>query len=165
KASKTERKEETKSKAEQTVGHVSRRDFLKKAVPVIAGVGLVGALGIDPGFASQSSPAASPPTPGVQLSTASYVIYYQNKFYAQNGSTGRIDYSGTDAATIIQAAINALPNGGLIVLRTGLYPLNDKIRVNQGIHLLGEQGAVLKVGDGSQSFANSFNILEVFGDN
>src|SRR5438034_6170625 len=114
--SKKARKEETKSKAEHTVGHVSRRDFLKKAVPVIAGVGLAGALGIDPGFASQSSPAAAPPTPGTQLSTASYVIYYQNKFYAQNGTTGKIDYSGDDAATVIQAAIDTLSNGGLIVL-------------------------------------------------
>ncbi len=163
--SKTERKEETKSKAEQTVGHVSRRDFLKKAVPVIAGVGLVGALGIDPGFASQSSPSAAPPTPGIQLSTASYVIYYQNIFYAQNGTTGKIDYSGTDASTVIQAAIEALKDGGLLVLRRGIYNLANGLRVSQGIHLLGEQGAVLRVGDGSQTLSNPFNILEVVGDN
>jgi len=147
------------------VGHVSRRDFLKKAVPVIAGVGLVGALGVDPGFASSKSPSSAPPTPGIQLSTASYVIYYQKIFYAQNGTTGSIDYSGADAATVIQAAIDALTDGGLVVLRKGIYPLMNSIIVRQGIDLLGEQGAVLRAGDGSQNSANPFNILEVIGDN
>jgi len=162
--SKTEGKEETKSKAEQIVGHVSRRDFLKRAVPVIAGVGLAGALGIDPSFASSASPAAAPPAPGTQLSTASYVIYHQNNFYVQNGTTGRIDYSGPDAATVIQPAINALFDGGLIVLRRGIYPLTNTLLVGQGIHLVGERGAVIRVADGSQNSANPFNMIEVAGD-
>ncbi len=103
--SKKARKEETKSKAERIMGHFSRRDFLKKAVPVIAGVGLAGALRIDPIFGATSN---ARPTQGTQLSTASYIVYYQDNFYAQNGTTGIVDYSGTDAATVIQAAIDAL---------------------------------------------------------
>ncbi len=144
------------------MGHVSRRDFLKKAVPVIAGVGLAGALRIDPIFGASSN---ARPTQGTQLSTASYVIYYQDNFYAQNGTTGIVDFSGTDAATVIQAAIDALSEGGLIILRRGIYALTNYIRVSKGIHLLGEKGAVLRVDDGAQSSANPFNILEVAGDN
>jgi len=144
------------------VSHVSRRSFLKKAVPVIAGVGLAGALRIDPIFGATSN---TRPTQGTQLSTASYIVYYQDNFYAQNGTTGVIDYSGTDAATVIQAAIDALTEGGLIILRRGIYALTSCIRVSKGIHLLGEKGAVLRVDDGAQSSTNPFNILEVTGDN
>jgi parallel beta-helix repeat protein len=147
------------------VSHVSRRNFLKKAIPVIAGVGLAGALRIDPGFASSVSPSVAPPSPGNQLSTASYVIYREKIFYAQNGTTGRIDYSGVDAATVIQSAIDALTDGGLVVLRRGVYSLTRSIIVRQGIDLLGEQGAVLRVGDSSQNSTNPFNLLEVMGDN
>ncbi len=143
------------------MSHVSRRSFLKKAVPVIAGVGLAGALRIDPIFGATSN---ARPTQGTQLSTASYIVYYQDNFYAQNGTTGIVDYSGTDAGIVIQAAIDALQNGGLIVLRTGIYPLNNSIKLGQGIHLLGEQGAVLRAGDYSQSISNPFNLLEVKGD-
>jgi parallel beta-helix repeat protein len=146
------------------MGQVSRRDFLKRAAPVVVGLGLAGALGVNPTFGSPSSPTTAPPSPGNQLSTASYVIYYQNKYYAQNGTTGRVDYSGTDAAAIIQATIDTLIEGGLIVLRRGIYTLNSGIRIAQGIDLLGEQGAVLKVGDGAQTPSNPFNILELIGD-
>ncbi len=159
--SKTGRKEETKSKAEQTVSHVSRRSFLKKAVPVIAGVGLAGVLRIDPTLGASSN---THPSQGTQLSTASYIIYYQDNFYAQNGTSGAIDYSGTDAATVIQAAIDALTEGGLIVLRRGIYTLTNSIRVGQGIQLVGERGAVIRVVNGSQDTANPFNMIEVAGD-
>jgi len=159
--SKTERKEETKSKAEQTVTHVSRRSFLKKAVPVVVGVGLAGALGIDPTLGASSN---ARPSQGTQLSTASYIIYYQDNFYAQNGTTGIIDYSGTDAATVIQAAIDALLNGGLIFFRRGIYPLTNALLVSHGIHLVGEQGAAIRVVDRSQGSANPFNMIEVNGD-
>src|SRR2546427_2919136 len=143
------------------MGHFSRRDFLKKAVPVIAGVGLAGALRIDPIFAASSN---ARPNQGPQLSTASYIVYYQDSFYAQNGTTGIIDYSGTDAAAVIQAAIDALTEGGLIILRRGIYNLANCISVGKSIHILGEKGAVLRVDDGAQSTTNPFNVLEVFGD-
>jgi hypothetical protein len=50
------------------------------------------------------------------VETVSYVIYIvSGVVYAQNGVTKVIDFSGTDAATVIKAAIGALPaNGGHI---------------------------------------------------
>ena len=48
---------------------------------------------------------------------ASYVIFKEGSiYYARNGKTGVIDYSGTDASKIIQATINALTNGGKIFI-------------------------------------------------
>src|SRR5437879_1245059 len=144
------------------MSHVSRRGFLKKAIPFVVGVGLAGALRIDPTLGASSN---TRPSQGTQLSTASYIIYYQDNFYAQNGTTGSIDYSGTDAATVIQAAIDILSNGGgLIVLRRGIYPLSDGIRLGQGIHLLGEQGRILRVGDGTQSSTKPFTIHDLHGE-
>jgi len=43
---------------------------------------------------------------------ASYIIYrIGNVYYARNGRTGAIDYSGTDAKTVVQNALNALTSG------------------------------------------------------
>lgn len=42
---------------------------------------------------------------------------------AVNALTGAVDYSGTDAATVIQAAIDALTSGGRIFIRAGSYSL------------------------------------------
>jgi len=158
-----ERKDETTSQVEHTVTEVSRRGFLKKAIPVVAVAGLAGALGVERGFGATAPSGGQ--NQGNSLTTASYVIFQQKIFYALNGNTGRIDYSGPDATPVIQSAITALVDGGLVFVKRGIYPLTDSIVLGQGIHLLGEQGAVLKVGDSSQSSLNPFNMLEVKGDN
>lgn len=51
------------------------------------------------------------------INTASYVVFQLTvggvtTYYAKNGATGQIQFSGADAATVIQAAINALPPAG-----------------------------------------------------
>ena len=54
--------------------------------------------------------------PYEKAETASYVIYKQGDvIYAKNGETGAVEFSGTDAATIIQNAINAVENGRIFV--------------------------------------------------
>lgn len=78
---------------------------MERAAPVVAGVGLAGVLGTGHVFGSAPTP---PPTQGRRLETASYVIYQGNEFYAQNGSTGVVDFSGPDAAVVIQEAMMAL---------------------------------------------------------
>jgi len=46
------------------------------------------------------------------LIPVSYIIFQESgTIYAQNGLTGDIDYSGTDAVTVIQSAIDALTSG------------------------------------------------------
>jgi len=54
--------------------------------------------------------------PSDQHEEASYIIFKKNgNVFARNGETGDIEFSGTDAATVMQDAINALgANGGVI---------------------------------------------------
>ena len=59
--------------------------------------------------------------------SASYIVYSGSypsaggPYFAQNGLTGRIDYSGSDTSTVIQSAIDALTNGGKIYIKAGTF--------------------------------------------
>jgi len=53
---------------------------------------------------------------------ASYIIFQEDgRVKARNGTTGVIEFSGTDAAEVIQAAWDSLTAGGKIFLRNGTY--------------------------------------------
>lgn len=96
---------------------------------------------------------------------ASYIIFKEGlAYYAKNGKTGAIDYSGTNAAQIIQNAINALHGGGKIFIKVGTYSISSTIEIYyDGIHISGESGGregktvfdtptgttCFKIGDGS----------------
>ena len=48
-----------------------------------------------------------------KVEPVSYIIFKRdNLIYAKNGRTGEIEFQDEDAATVIQQAINALPDGG-----------------------------------------------------
>ena len=72
---------------------------------------------------------------------ASYIIDKSGDTYrALNGTTGKIDYSGTDASTVIQSAINALDTvGGTVFIKSGQYPLNSPINLSYKVRLVGEK--------------------------
>lgn len=73
--------------------------------------------------------------------TASYIIFKDGStYYAKNGFTGQIDYSGTDASLVINNAINAVSNytGGLIYIKAGYYYLSDTIVLKKFVGLKGE---------------------------
>jgi len=79
------------------------------------------------------------------IDEASYIVFRDgDKYYAKNGSTGIIEYSGTDAAEVIQYAIDRAP-GGIVVIRYGLYPLTKGIVINKTIALVGEGYPTLKI--------------------
>ncbi len=61
-----------------------------------------------------------------------YLIYISGTaINAVNGMTGNIDYSGTNAATVIQNAIDALPTrGGIIHLKRGQYNLTKGLKLD-----------------------------------
>jgi len=66
---------------------------------------------------------------------ASYIVFTDGvKYYAKNSSTGMIEFSGNDACSVIQQAINALPNyySGRIHIKTGIYKCNSIIRAPSG---------------------------------
>jgi hypothetical protein len=59
------------------------------------------------------------------FSEASYVVgqYNSTYYYAKNCTTGKFDYLSSNAAYVIQAAINALTSGGKIFFKDGTYAL------------------------------------------
>lgn len=85
----------------------------------------------------------------------SYLIFtspsdvYPKMYFARNGLTGDIDFSGTDASTVIQNAINALSEGTIFIKR-GLYLLSNYINIGKSnIALKGEGlSTILKMQNG-----------------
>lgn len=72
---------------------------------------------------------------------ASYIIFKDGDVVkAKNGETGVVEFSGTDAATVIQQTIDALTNEGKIFIKRGTYIINQKIECNNtvGIEIEGE---------------------------
>ena len=102
----------------------------------------------------------SPPNMVVQqgsgVESVDYIIFgvdtdgdkIADEIYAKNGYTGEIEFSGTDAATVIQNAIDALPTysypygGGTIVIRGTsncfVYEITKKIVVDKPLRLVGD---------------------------
>jgi len=107
-------------------GHLTRLDFMK----IAAGMVGVGALGALAGWRWREAYVSGPPSVTLE---ASYVIGIQGTtIFARNGKTGEIDYSGTDAPTVIQSAMNALTNGRTWkekVLLKGNFSISSTIKV------------------------------------
>ena len=96
-----------------------------------------------------------------------YFIYIESSTYkAKNGTTGAVDYtSTTDAGAVINSAINALPNGGLILIDSGIYLIRTTIAMQNKIKMKGfgettvlkldntQNKDVISSGSGAQSFA------------
>jgi len=87
---------------------------------------------------------------GVREETASYIIFkVGTTYYAKNGETGEIEFSGTDASTVIQSALNALPaEGGRIFIKAGTYVISTPISVPDNTEVCGEgPSTILKAVD------------------
>jgi len=131
----------------------SRRRFLRGVLAgatIAAGTAIAGVAGGFPGkvFASPGHTTPSSTTPTQAGSTiipkrryaADYTIHTEgNLVKAVNGTTGAVDYSDTDAKTVIQTAIDSLTNGGLVLLKAGTYTISGTISVrNNSIGICGE---------------------------
>jgi len=79
-------------------------------------------------------------------SEADYIVWVDGAtYYAKNGHTGQIDFSGADAATVIQAAINALTSGK-IYIKPGIYYLLAPILINKdNISIEGAGGGTAQI--------------------
>ncbi len=66
-----------------------------------------------------------------EVMPATYVVWRNTSgtYLARNGRTGNDDYSGTDAATVINNALAALSSGGHIHLKDGTYTINSPIQI------------------------------------
>jgi len=80
---------------------------------------------------SQSSNENITIVSGSFTETASYIIFRQgDTYYAKNGTTGVIEFSGTDAASVIQQAIDAINGKGHIFIKSGIYNCYTPITYN-----------------------------------
>ncbi|RLG56994.1 MAG: hypothetical protein DRN95_06095, partial [Candidatus Hydrothermarchaeota archaeon] len=93
-------------------------------------------------------------------SEASYIIWTNGTHYfAMNGETEMIEFSGTDAQSVIQAAINALSEGGKIFIKRGNYTF-AVINLKSNISLIGEKGTIF-YGNGNGNIIGVINVENV----
>jgi len=87
----------------------------------------------------------------------SYIIYIEDGIIkALNCQTGEIEFADPDASRVIQNAINALPEGGTIVIKSGTYILSSQLNLCSNLVLLGEgRSTILKLKDGA-----NYNALQ-----
>ncbi len=118
------------------------------------------------------------------VSEASYIVYPDvpanpSMYYAKNGRTGLIEFSGKDATDVIQAVIDALKDGGRIFVDRGFYKLSRSITLKPGISIEGVfprrknvepnapewgviEGGTVFVGDGTFPAFTGNNLVGVY---
>jgi len=72
---------------------------------------------------------------------ASYIIFKDGDLIkAKNGKTGQVEFSGSDAATVIQQVIDAVydAGGGRVFIKAGTYSINSTITLKSNVSLVGE---------------------------
>lgn len=81
--------------------------------------------------------------PGSLTTPCTYDFYIDGSTYlARNCHTGANDYSGTDAYTVIQTALNNSQNGGTFHFESGLFVLSHRILIaSSNMYLEGEGGS------------------------
>jgi hypothetical protein len=97
---------------------------------------------------------------GSPAGAASYIMFIDGSNYkVRNGKTGEIDYTGTNAGTVLQSVCDAITAGGQVYIAAGTYPIGT-VTLNQSwIRLTGAspfgtilQGTIaLNPADGSQA--------------
>jgi len=72
--------------------------------------------------------------------------------HARNRASGTVVFSSSDDGQVIQWTLNALPEGGLVLVREGEYRLAREVDVPSDVHLAGEGPATVFWGEGLFSF-------------
>ena len=93
---------------------------------------------------SQNSSQTITIEPASFTETASYIIFRQDDtYYAKNGTTGEIEFSGTDASQVIQSAIDSTPEGGFVFVK-GDIVIDSTITITKSITYQHVGKAILK---------------------
>jgi parallel beta-helix repeat protein len=105
------------------------------------------------------------PGPGEVEYPVSYTIFKDGELIkALNGKTGRVEFSGTDASTVIQSALNALTSGRTwkerVVLK-GDFTISSKVTLPNYL-VLDLRGAKLTLADGVSD--NMFDTVTAKND-
>jgi len=86
----------------------------------------------------------------------SYEIFGEgDTYYAKSGKTGEIKFEDDDASEVIQSAVNELPNGGEIAIKSGVFLISKEILLSANITIFGEgSSTILK----TTKYVNIFRI-------
>ena len=118
---------------------IPRQISLKKAATIILISVLLTVIGSYYVFATAPSSTFTI-SPGIYPGAPSYTIWKEGSYFFAKDSNGKIAFSGDDIATVAQNVIDALPDGGKVVFKRGLYvfysPLN--ITMQKAITISGE---------------------------
>jgi len=107
----------------------------KKFLQTIAAAGSVGAAGL----ALSGSLINPVQATFADADPASYIIDNESgTINAYSGDTGKLVYTGTIAANVIQSAINALKNGGTIYIKAGTYSIATQLVLLANVSIIGE---------------------------
>jgi hypothetical protein len=97
---------------------------------------------------SSTTAATSSPTTSTSITIDPSKTFYVNvtgsTFYATNPSKAVL-YSGTSAASALQAAFNAVGSGQTIYIKGGTYPISTQIHGSRaGVTITGDKTAIIK---------------------
>jgi hypothetical protein len=100
----------------------------------------------------------------------SFLIENRGNLIVAQDSRGRIRFSGTDAASVIQSAINALTSGGKIFIKRGTYTINSTLTIpttpGLKLEIEGEEGTILQHTAGTlDSMLDALATEYIQGDN
>lgn len=143
------------------------RTFKSKLVGIILATVLITALLFSYVFIS-SSTEGNPLTvieEGSMVETASYIIFTNGTHYkAKNGTTGTIDYSGTDNS-VITNAIQSTQNrgGGIIHFAEGEFPAFSYVNI-ENITIEGEGMATIFKTSNNEPVLNFSRTTEIRND-
>lgn len=83
--------------------------------------------------------SVAPSGTGANITETTYIAYNVGaNYYAQNGYTGIIDYTGTNCSTVLNSAITAVNAGGrgTVKLKNGTYHLTGSIYMKPSVNLV-----------------------------
>jgi hypothetical protein len=101
---------------------------------------------------------------GSGTSGASYTIgVFATTFYAKNGTTQKIEKSGLSSSSVIQYAIDNLPNGGSVLLTKGIFKMAINF-THPGIAIIGQGwGATTVIRDGNNPLFTLYSSSTLHG--
>jgi parallel beta-helix repeat protein len=91
----------------------------------------------------------------------SFLIEKRGNLIVAQDSRGRIQYSGTDAASVIQSAINALTSGGKIFIKNGTYTFPNPNVLTPSLYLNGDSNITLEGEEGVVFERSAGRILQI----
>src|SRR5437660_5218245 len=117
---------------------VSRRSFLSKVV--VAGV--LGSAGIAVGGSLLPSVEG---TTSTDVEESGYIIHTDaGTVKARNGNTGNVDFSDSNATTVIQSVLNSASVDSIVIKGPATYLVNTLTMANVG-RLIGQGKPILKL--------------------